>query len=152
LSSTNNEQNTNTNNKGAANIFKDLFYNVFGTALLTPLVVLISGCYHHYNAISFVITPSIACHFQSISFFLSYTERPSIHIRLNTPAVLHSWNLSCTVLEAPGHEHHIWLRNIWASPYIPSSSQNSLYIPVLDQSEDLTRLLLLPENCLLKTV
>src|SRR5215831_1264724 len=46
-------------------------------------------------------TPSIACHFQSIPVFLSYTDKPSIHIRLNTPADLHSWNLSCTVLEAP---------------------------------------------------
>src|SRR5215831_326552 len=50
---------------------------------------------------AFVITPSIACHFQSIPVFLSYTDRPSIHMRLNTPADLHSWNLSCTVLEAP---------------------------------------------------
>src|SRR5215469_9064795 len=50
---------------------------------------------------AFVITASIACHFQSIPVFLSYTDKPSIHIRLNTPADLHSWNLSCTVLEAP---------------------------------------------------
>ena len=48
---------------------------------------------------AFVITPSIACHFQSILLVLSQTDNPSIHIRLNTPAFLHSWNLSCTVLE-----------------------------------------------------
>ena len=39
---------------------------------------------------AFVITPSIACHFQSIPVFLSYTDKPSIHIRLNTPADLNS--------------------------------------------------------------
>src|SRR5215472_16112182 len=50
---------------------------------------------------AFVITPSITCHFHSIPVFLSFTDKPSIHIRLNTPADLHSWNLSCTVLEAP---------------------------------------------------
>src|SRR5262245_31563483 len=51
---------------------------------------------------TFVITPSsIACHFQSIPVSLSYSNKLSIHIRLNTPAFLHSWNLSCTVLEAP---------------------------------------------------
>src|SRR5712691_3061526 len=50
---------------------------------------------------AFVITPSIACHFQSIPVFLSYIANPSIHICLKTPAFLHSWNLSCTVLEAP---------------------------------------------------
>ena len=44
---------------------------------------------------AFVITPSIACHFQSIPVFLLYIANPSIHICLKTPAFLHSWNLSC---------------------------------------------------------
>jgi hypothetical protein len=43
---------------------------------------------------AFVITPSIACHFQSIPVFLSYTDKLSIHIRLNTPADLHSLTIS----------------------------------------------------------
>ena len=50
---------------------------------------------------AFVITPSIACHFQSILLLSLYTDNPSIHIRLNNPCFLHPWNLSCTVLDAP---------------------------------------------------
>ena len=60
----------------------------FGPVLFSPKR---RFCNHSIHSLPFPIDPS----------FLSYMVNPSIHIRLKTPTFIHSWNLSCTVLEAP---------------------------------------------------